>query len=248
MRRPSLADGLGILLWSRARQPGTGQPQEDLAEARRLLEQAIGHLQTAREWIPLHPGYRQWLGECYHHLANTLTCLGLYREAMAAYEADIAVRATDGDSCSDLAALLLFCPDQQLRDTQRAIELASKAIEREPRIDNSGQGADGSHWGVLSWAQYRAGDLAAAATAAEKALQLRPRHEVWWPLDGLPWGALVLAMVHEKRGKHTQAVARFHEAERWLEQRKPQDRQGALWVLRVEAAHVLGIPDDGMKP
>src|SRR5262249_49102620 len=97
-----------------------------------------------------------------------------------------------------------------------------------------------SHWGLLGLARLRAGDRAGAVAAAEKATQVRPRSPGRRFEDGLPWGALVLALAHGQGGDRGQARARYDEAARWLEQ-YPNDA-GDLRDLQAEAAALLGIP------
>ena len=58
--------------------------QDQLAEARQLLERALGHQQTALKANPKNPTYRQYLRNHTWHLAETLVRLGEHGEAARA--------------------------------------------------------------------------------------------------------------------------------------------------------------------
>src|SRR5262249_48522023 len=60
--------------------------QNQLEEARQLLESAIAHQQSARKLNPRHRGYRQYLHIHHRQLALTLLQLGEYAEAAAKAE------------------------------------------------------------------------------------------------------------------------------------------------------------------
>src|SRR5206468_2067034 len=71
------------------------------------------------------------------------------------------------------------------RDAARALELARKAVEIEPK--------EAGFWKGLALAEYRVGDFDAALKAETKALELRKS-------DGYRYDWLLLALIHLGRG------------------------------------------------
>ncbi|MFP4037366.1 MAG: tetratricopeptide repeat protein [Desulfobacteraceae bacterium] len=57
--------------------------------------------------------------------------LGEYEEALLAYERALALDPTDATVMNNLAWLLLTAPDASIRDLDRALDLARKAVEKE---------------------------------------------------------------------------------------------------------------------
>jgi Tfp pilus assembly protein PilF len=121
-----------------------------------------------------------------------------------------------------LAWLLSTAPDARVRDPQRAIPLAKKAVELAPN--------SGIYWTTLGVAHYRAGDWKAALAALEKSLQLYGK-------NALP--GFFLAMCHEKLGDKDKARQCYEQAARWMDKSQPKNEE--LGRFRAEAAEVLGV-------
>src|SRR5205807_5020677 len=96
------------------------------------------------------------------------------------------------------------CPDDQLRDIEKAIANAEKAVALAPQAPAS--------WNALGLACYRAGRCKEAVNALEKAMSLRS--------GGNSFDWFVLAMAHARLGDKTQARTWYDRAVAWMEDRK----------------------------
>jgi serine/threonine protein kinase/Tfp pilus assembly protein PilF len=124
-----------------------------------------------------------------------------------------------------LAWFLATCPDPDLRNPSRAVELATKAVSRAPKV--------GAYWNTLGTAHYRAGDHAAALAAMEQAVRLHPQ--------GDACDSILLALVYGRLGREP-------EADCWYERATEQFGQDFISAaesakFRKEAAALLGKPD-----
>src|SRR5262249_57805051 len=66
---------------------------------------------------------------------------------------------------NNLAWTLALCPEPNLRNPRRAVELSKRAVERAAK--------NGDYWSTLGAAHYRAGEWKSALKALEKAIDLR---------------------------------------------------------------------------
>jgi serine/threonine protein kinase/tetratricopeptide (TPR) repeat protein len=107
--------------------------QGKLAEAARLLRQAVAHQKAALRSYPRHPTYRQFLRNHYAHLAETLVRLGEHREAARVAEELSEVSGNPADSY-DAACYLARCVPMAEKDAARALgnskELAQSYADR----------------------------------------------------------------------------------------------------------------------
>jgi tetratricopeptide (TPR) repeat protein len=128
-----------------------------------------------------------------------------------------------------LAWELSTCPDPELRDPVRAVELARKVVQEAP--------GDHDFWNTLGAAEYRAGNWNAALEAFGKSMQL---------VNGGDSGDLVfLAMIHWRLGDKEIAREFFNKAIAHMDQYRPQDKE--LRRFRAEAAALLGIKEQPAK-
>src|SRR5262249_25449220 len=118
------------------------------------LDEAIGHF---REAIRLDP---KASAKAHNNLAPALRAKGRLDEAIAEFEQAQRLEPGWADPYNNLAWLLATCQDVKVRDPQRAVALAKKAVERAPK--------NGEDWNTLGVAHYRAGDMKAAIDALEK--------------------------------------------------------------------------------
>jgi hypothetical protein len=125
---------------------------------------------------------------------------------------------------NNLAWLLASCPDPDLRDPVKAVELAEQAV----KINS----VDGNAWNTLGVAHYRAGNWETAMASLEKSMGLRQGG------DSFDW--YFLAMVHARLGEDKPAAEWFDKAVRWADEFRPLDEE--LYRFRVEAAGLLGRP------
>jgi tetratricopeptide (TPR) repeat protein len=129
-----------------------------------------------------------------------------------------------------VAWLLVTCPDEKRRDPNRAVELATKAVQLAK--------TNGGFWGTLGVAHYRAGDWKAAVAALDKSTQL---------LRGGDAGAwLFLAMAHRKLDHDEESRRAYDQALRWLDKNKEALAKNKLQAeelrrFRSEAEEVLEL-------
>ena len=90
---------------------------------------------------------------------------GQWNQALATYAKAIEMGPRSAEAHNDLAWLLATCPEAEIRDPGRAVELAKKAVELTPK--------QGNHWNTLGVAQYRVGDSKAAIEALTQSMGLR---------------------------------------------------------------------------
>ena len=122
---------------------------------------------------------------------------------------------------NNLAWILATCAETELRDPARAVVLAKKAVELEPK--------QGGWWNTLGAAEYRAGDWKAALEALKKSMELRNGG------DSFDW--FFVAMANRQLGNQ-------NEARKWYDKAvKRMFLNEELWRFRVEAASLLGIKE-----
>jgi tetratricopeptide (TPR) repeat protein len=155
------------------------------------------------------------------------------REEVESYRAALTIRTKlalaaefgrSAASKNSLAWLLATCPVGQLRDAEKAVELASEAVKLAP--------AAGTYWNTLGVAYYRAGKWQEGVEALRKSMALTSGGEV------VDW--LFLAMAHKQLGNHEEARQWYDKAVVHLEKDGVMDQGRRLF--REEAAAVLGLP------
>src|SRR5262249_54507829 len=117
--------------------------------------------------FPDRPFYRAELARSHYALGLALWTAARWAAAEAAYREPLAAaapldRTADRHRATvhnDWAWMLATCPDANVLDPRRAVELAEKAVELDPRP---------SYWNTLGAARYRADDFAGALTALDK--------------------------------------------------------------------------------
>jgi tetratricopeptide (TPR) repeat protein len=122
------------------------------------------------------------------------------------------------------AWFLASCPDPQLRDARRAVEVARRATTLAPR--------EHSYWTTLGIAHYRAGNWQDAIEASGKAQEV---------FEGSGWSYFCLAMAHGQLGHKDQARGWYDKGVQWMKKDRFDSRQ--LSGLRAEAEQVLGIKE-----
>src|SRR5271165_1010374 len=150
--------------------------------------------------------------------------LNQFDKAIADYSKAIQLEGNSADADryhNRLAWLLATCPDPKLRDSRRAVDSATKAVELSPK--------NGDYWRTLAWAQYRAGNWKAAVTAMEKVKELGSAG------DSFQW--FLLAMAHWQLGNKDQARQWYDRAVEWMDKNKPENDE--LGRFRIEAGEML---------
>jgi uncharacterized protein HemY len=152
--------------------------------------------------------------------------LGRLPEAKEAWEQALAVQEKF-EACNNLAGLLANSAYPRLRDPDRAVELAKKAVELAPKRCEP--------LGTLGVALYRTGDWNGAVDALQKSNQTKEHGSSY----------IFLAMAHWQLGDKEQAGQCFHKAVKWMEKNKPDPADDESWRRdRAEAAALLGIKDE----
>ncbi len=132
----------------------------------------------------------------------------------------------DPDALNNVSWFLATCPEPDLRDPARAVELARKAVERAPQ--------NGECWNTKGAAEYRAGHWDEAISALSRSMELSS--------GGSPADWIFLAMTHRRKGNDGEARSWFAKASAWMDRNRSTDED--LIRLRDEAAALLG-PSDG---
>jgi len=200
----------------------------DVANFRAAMEKSFALLESLMAEFPQRDRYLRRLSY-YRYLTGLLyKSLGLPNEAREQYlrtvqlcrlTAELEVSATTANNC---AHFLVDCPDETLRDPVLAVELAEKAVAREPE--------KAAFWNTLGMARYRKGDWAKARTALEQSME---RSGGGGPVD---W--FFLALAYHRLGEKERARNWREKAVRWMEERHRQNED--LMRYRAEANRVLG--------
>jgi tetratricopeptide (TPR) repeat protein len=199
-------------------------------DAIKLCEEALPVMKAK---MPDHP----FTFNCMNSLASVYNSVGRHADALKLREEALALRkARQGPnhpdtlhSMSVLAWSLASFPEVKLRDPQRAVDLAAKAVAADPKNATSR--------GALGTARYRAGDWKGAIADLEEALRLRRPDD-----DRANWWGFCLAMAYGQVGDQAKARAWFDKSVAWMEQGQQKDNAD-LKRFRAEAAELLGIKE-----
>jgi tetratricopeptide (TPR) repeat protein len=173
----------------------------------------------AQRMIAEHPQilpFQKYLVEFRLGLAELREKMGRHREALRIYQEALLelerlelnmVNAAENlryraQVNQTMARLLATTCDPQLRDTTRAVSLATKAAELSPK--------EAAIWNTLGMVRYRAGEWREAIAALEKAMELRSGG------DANDW--LLLAMAHWQRGDRDAARRWYDRGLGWMKE------------------------------
>ena len=172
---------------------------------------ALGHVaQQVRADASRPPERREQLARC---------CL---KAAKKLFDAGIA-NAQDAEGYHRWAWFLVSCPQVELRDPGRALEMAEKAVQGAPNV--------GRYRQTLGAAHYRAGNWQEALNALHEANQLQPA------TNWATW--FLLAMTYWQLGEKETARMWYEKAVHWQNRHPRQSRE--LRRLVAEAAELLGV-------
>jgi serine/threonine protein kinase/tetratricopeptide (TPR) repeat protein len=163
-------------------------------------------------------------------LGQALLARQAWTEARMALDAAARLVPNNAIVNNELAWLLATCPDANLRDPPRAVQLAAKAVAL--------RAGDGSLWNTLGVAQYRAGKWEASIEALNKSMLLRN--------GGDAVDYFFLAMAHWRLGHKDEATKWHAKALQWLRNHEQalgnnQPARVALHRFRAEAEELLGM-------
>jgi tetratricopeptide (TPR) repeat protein len=128
----------------------------------------------------------------------------------------------DPGSCNNLAWQLATSPEPSLRDAERALRLARRAVEREP--------LNGNYRNTLGVAQYRNGEWEPAIRSLEDSMKMRN--------GGDSYDFFFLAMSHQRSGRLEEARRWYDRAIDWMDTNDPANEE--LRRFRIEAAELVG--------
>jgi len=215
--------------------PDTLQSMNNVANCYLALDRKTEALKLHEKVLELR---RSKLGEdnpetlqSMNNVAFLYSALGRPADALSLYETTLALRTAKLHiehpdtikSMNTVAWELANSPDQKLRDPNRAVALARKAVELAPEKRD--------YWNTLGAAKYRVGDWKGAIADLTKSCEL-PKGG-----DGTDW--FFLAMAHWRLGDKDQSRMWYEKAFEWMEKNKPHDEE--LRRFRAEAAELLGI-------
>jgi serine/threonine protein kinase/WD40 repeat protein len=126
---------------------------------------------------------------------------------------------------NDQAWVLATNPEAKLRDPDRAVELAQKAVDLCPK--------QAMYWNTLGVAHYRAGHWKDAITALTKSMELRKG-----AMES-SFGTFSLAMAHWRLDEKEMARQWYDRAVQWMEMIGSHNNE--LRLLRAEAEELLEI-------
>ena len=155
--------------------------------------------------------------------AQLYQALGQGRKALADFEQPVEISPDRPVAINNLAWFLATSLDASLRDSKRAVGLAKRAVDLDPK--------EGSYWNTLGVSQYRNGEWKAGIEALTKGMELRNGG------DGTDW--FLLAMAHWRLGDKTQARSWYDKAVQWMEKNQPKEEE--LNRFRTEAAALLEV-------
>jgi serine/threonine protein kinase/WD40 repeat protein len=171
------------------------------------------------------------LTEGYLRVCHELRTKGDLAGALAAIQKVQARTPDDPRVNSYLAWMLVVCPDPQLRDAQRAVQLAKKAVAAEPNRWESMR--------ALGVAHHFAGDDEAAVKALTRTIALRT--------SGNAFDFFPLAAAHQKLG-HKQVARQWYDLGVAWAAANEDEYPIELAILRADAEAVLGINAQAEPP
>jgi tetratricopeptide (TPR) repeat protein len=154
---------------------------------------------------------------------NALGRPGHWTDALAAFQRAIDADPEDTTGHNNIAWLLVTCPDPALRNTERALEYARRAVERGP--------LRAANWNTLGVALYRAGKWQESIRTLEKAEEVEPGRYT-------AFNGFFLAMAHQRLGNSEVAREWFERAVNWRRTNHPQDEE--LQRFQAEAEELSG--------
>jgi len=206
-------------------------------EAIYLMKQAVAFRENAARLAPTQPPMslvRNYVNLA-RMLANSPAAMdGDTARAVAVIEKALAVQPTDQESLSLIAWALLTTENKSVRDPVKALELAKKAMDKEPQPSNVVN--------TLGVALYRTGNWNEAIKVLERSIE---RNKVDNKCQNA-WNWYFLAMAHWQLGEREKAQVYYKQAVDWMEKKRPRDVE--LRRFRAEAAEVMGIKLETMDP
>jgi eukaryotic-like serine/threonine-protein kinase len=189
---------------------------------------AIEGLESLMQRHPDDPSYRRDAAFAFQSFGLMHWKNGKSEEARAAFERamklwrELTSSAGESESFYRFAWFLVMCPDVQLRDAGRALELARYALEKSPR--------NPTYLNALGGAYYRQADWPMCISSLRQAMEQRR--------EGNAYDWFFLAMAQWQTGEKENARTSFQRGAEWMEKNCPE--KADLKLLRAEAEQLLG--------
>jgi serine/threonine protein kinase/tetratricopeptide (TPR) repeat protein len=176
-----------------------------------------------------------------NNLANSYSAFGRHAHALQLREQTLALMKVKLGpdhpdtlvSMNNLAWSLATSPDEDLRDPERAVEYATRAVELAP--------SNACYRGTLGSARYSSGDWKGAIAELERAIDLRNAEDEANASDGF-----FLAMAHWRISKKVKARTWFERSVKWMEKGDKDDPE--LKRFRAQAAMPLEVDKKEVTP
>jgi tetratricopeptide (TPR) repeat protein len=201
-------------------------------EAEKLLHTALKAMEQVVADAPNQPNFRRRLARQYVTAGDLMRKAGRrtdaeksYQRALETWEDLVREYPDVAINYRELARFLAQAPVDQLRNLERATELATRATDLAPDEPAS--------WHTLGMVHHAAGRWDEARVALEKSLKIQSE------VGGSAW--LLLAMTQWQLGDRVAAQRSYRQAVEWME-KNGQDNKD-LRRLRAQAAALLGNKD-----
>jgi serine/threonine protein kinase/tetratricopeptide (TPR) repeat protein len=201
-------------------------------EAEKLLHTALKAMEQVVADAPNQPNFRRRLARQYVTAGDLMRKAGRrtdaeksYQRALETWEELVGEYPDVAINYRELARFLAQAPVDQLRNLERATELATRATDLAPDEPAS--------WHTLGMVHHAAGRWDEARVALEKSLKIQSE------VGGSAW--LLLAMTQWQLGDRVAAQRSYRQAVEWME-KNGQDNKD-LRRLRAQAAALLGNKD-----
>jgi serine/threonine protein kinase/Flp pilus assembly protein TadD len=198
------------------------QRQNRLSDAEKSLRDSVDVYSKLALEAPKETVYQDRCAVSHLNLAGLLVRAGRLKEAEQHCRKVLELHPKSALANNNLAWMLATSAETKLRDPARALVLAKKAVDLEPK--------QGMWWNTLGAAQHRAGDWKAAIAALKKSMELRNGG------DSFDW--FFLAMAHWQLGDKDEARKWYDKAVAWMDKNKREDVE--LKLFRAEALDLLG--------
>jgi tetratricopeptide (TPR) repeat protein len=205
-------------------------PRDKLAEyflgvVLRQARDLDGAIDEFHKAIALDPEY----ADAFEILGTSLALQGKFEESNAALLKAIEINPLQAGAMSDLAWTMATAPDERVRNSAKALELAERAVAIDSTV--------GNYQNTLGVARYRNGDWTGCIEVLGHSMRLRG--------GGKPDDWLYLAMAQQKLGDFDKAREWYERSAKWIASQHEVDEE--LMRFKLEAEQELGLKSTGDK-
>lgn len=220
--------GMGAQRWGRF-----DEADKYFASAWILAKTVIVEARDQPERLMGHELDGNVVGQCHLQLARIQAYTGRDREALASFGQALERIRPYGAAYAHFSKFLLASSDPDIRDPQRALAEAKKAVDLQS--DNA------ICWSALGRAYYRTGDYAAAVSALDKSISgVEGGFQFSTGSFESTANAFYLAMAQWHIGNQQEALRWYDQGANWAGRYAANEE---LRRLRAETADLLGVTD-----